>query len=206
MLARAAFVCILLGCFLLFGAYVGAKQSAVARDEPKVITCRELTESGFGDNAHVRMTDFHLGTANYVYEEKVQWTKAWVPAAPLGSALHQAMVRAGQVGADAVRLPGEDVRIIALLPKARNHEDVLKTARQEFIQGLLIKPVEITNRDKSRMLEEAYPGLDFDRCLILVEGRKPTSPQKTRATYAGGAGLLVLGAFLAWRSRRGEAN
>lgn len=42
-------------------------------------------------------------------------------------------------------------------------------------------------------MNESYPGVDFDKCLIIEEGRKPAGAGKVFAFLAGGLVLLFAG-------------
>jgi hypothetical protein len=61
----------------------------------------------------------------------------------------------------------------------------------------------ITNRIKSlstkekELLRQGYPGIDCDRCLIIDEGRTPTSAELITLYLGGGGLLLVAGIGLA---------
>jgi hypothetical protein len=195
-----------MGAVFIWAAYLGAKQSAVSKAEPQDISCQVLSESGYGDNAHVRMTDFYLCTSAYVYEEKIQWTKAWVPAVPRGGALHTALEKEKRGKKRGPLLRGADIRIIVLLPDARSEKDVMKAAEQKYIQGLLITPISLFNRETRKLMQEEYPGLNYDRCLILVEGRKPVTQSRTAMTYAGGGLLLAVGGVTFYRQRRAAGS
>jgi hypothetical protein len=182
-----------------------ARQSAVARREPQEITCAKLTQEGFGNNAHVRMTDFYLCEDEYVYEERIQWTSAWVPAVPRGSPIHQALLTRGEGRNVAPALRGQDIRIIVLLPNARSEKDVEETAKCKAIQGLIIRPLRLLDTKKQRLLEESYPGLDFQDCMILVEGRQPATQRKTFFVTGAGIGLMAVGGLFllqSWRKQR----
>ncbi len=182
-----------------------AKQSSAGQDEPQEITCAELVDEGYGNNAHVRMTEFHLCEHEYVYEEKIQWTKAWVPAVPLGSSIHRTLAGQTDGGSAAPTLRGEQIKLIVLLPEARSERDVEEAAKREAIQGLMIRPLQMFDREQERLLEESYPGLNFEDCMLLVEGRRPASRTKTVTLTGIGLGLVVVGGFLsvsAIRKRR----
>ena len=205
-MSKNCIAAILGGACLIFVGLNEAKQSSAGRKEPQEITCAKLVDEGYGSNAHVRMTDFYLCEHEYVYEKKlVDWTAAWVPVVPKGGPLHQAMLARASDPRTASTPLGKDIKIIVLFPKARSEKDVKEAAKRETIQGLVIKPVQLLDREKERLLEESYPGLRFGDCLILVEGRQPSSHGKTVAVTGAGLALVVAGSappLLAWRKRR----
>lgn len=196
---------ILGGAVLVFMSLNEAKQSSAGEKEPQEITCAKLVNEGYGNNAHVRMTDFYLCEHEYVYEEKIQWTEAWIPAVPRGSSIHRAMLARAE-GPSVAPMPlGQEIRIIVLLPGARSERDVEQAAKRETIQGLIIRSLQLIDTKKERLLEESYPGLSFEDCMILVEGRQPASRGKTIALTGGGMVLVVVGGLLLllnWRKQR----
>jgi hypothetical protein len=204
---RYVYLLIFLGALFALMAINEGRQSAAGKSEPQEITCAQLVQSGFGDNAHVRMTDFYLCDFAYVYVKgTLRWKKAWVPAVPLGSDIHASIkARLSPDGTFSGRLRGDDIRIIVHLPNARSEKDVERAAAQDEIQGLLIKPFKVLDLEEQSLLEEDYPGLDYGRCLILVEGRRPSSKAKTVTIASAGFVAVALGVFLLvrhWRSSR----
>ncbi len=196
------------GGLLIAIALNEAKQSSAGKKEPQEITCAELVDEGFGDNAHVRMTDFYLCEDEYVYEEKILWTGAWVPAVPRGSSIHETMLARAEGRSAPPALPGQEIRIIVSLPEARSEKDVERAAKSEHIQGLIIRPQQLIDRKNERLLEESYPGLDFKECMILVKGRRPSSRTKTISLTGSGIALMVIGGTLLvlhWRKQRKDS-
>jgi hypothetical protein len=56
-----------LGIGLLVYAFFEGRLSDVAKEQPQTLTMEQLASKGFGDNAHVIVTDFFPGN-NFVYE------------------------------------------------------------------------------------------------------------------------------------------
>lgn len=204
-MSRTSFIVLIIGAVLIFGGVVESLQSSRARPEPQEITYADLTRDGYGDNAHVRLTEFYLCDSAYVVEERIQWEKVWIPAVPRGSRLHEALENARPRGNQiADILPGRDIRLIVLLQDVRSQEDVERAAARDVIQGMLISPMRGFSKEQRRLLQQSYPGLGFDRCLILVDGRKPATRTKTALLVGAGVALMLLGGFLAYRERQQE--
>ena len=54
-------------------------------------------------------------------------------------------------------------------------------------------------------VQDLYPGLDFGRCLILVEDRKPATRTRTTGLVLGGVAPFLIGSavlYREWRSTR----
>ncbi|MBN1514590.1 MAG: hypothetical protein JXB13_21415 [Phycisphaerae bacterium] len=204
-MSRTSFIVLIVGAVLIFGGVVESLQSSKARQEPQEITCADLTRDGYGDNAHVRLTDFYLCDSTYVVEERIQWEKVWIPAVPRGSRLHEALENVRPRGNQiADILPGRDIRLIVLLKDVRSQKDVERAAARDVIQGMLISPMRGFSKEQRRLLQQSYPGLSFDRCLILVDGRKPATRTKTALLVGAGVTLMLVGGFLAYRERQQE--
>lgn len=192
---------ILVGAFLVAVGIAGARRRAVWNPIPQDITCAQLAADGFGSNSHVRLSDFYLCDFAYVYEEKLTvWQKAWVPVVPKGGAIHLAAEKALESdGRNEVLLPGRDIKIIVLLPDARRPEDIERAGAQEVIQGTVSNAARVFDRQTKNLMEESYPGLDYNNCYLLTAGAKATSEKQNTLTTIAGILIAVVGAILSLR-------
>jgi hypothetical protein len=167
----------------------------VAGSRPQVLTCAALGQHGPGANAHVVLRDFLLCHSAFVYEEKHgQWTQAWVPAVPTGSAF----ARQGSPPAGGRRMPpGREVRVLVKMPHARSVADVVNAAHQESLQGMVVNEIESLGRSEKATLERSYPEVDFDSCWIFELGREPSGFEVIAGSLGGGLALIV---FVLWMS------
>ena len=170
----------------------------VAKPEPQTITCKDLGEKGPGDNAHVRMTDYTLLTADFAVERRKKqtdekWNKAWIPAVPKGTTLQT----------------GEPHRVLVHVDKRDSDQKTLdELEARPVIEGTVINEIDKIGDDVRKVLEASYPLHPVDKAWILEVDRKP------RPAYFGyGAialGLLSLGlairAFVRGRRRRQAAQ
>lgn len=198
---------ILVGIFLIGVGVAGARRRAAWKSVPQDLTCSQLAAEGFGNNSHVRLTEFYLCDFAYVYEEKFTvWQKAWVPAVPRGGSVHltaEAAVKAGVASPDL--LPGKDIRVIVLLPKARGPQDIESAAKRTVLQGTISPAGRIFDHETRDMMEAKYAGLDYDNCYLLSVGVEATSEQKNAITTGVGILLAIAGGFLSlreWRKSR----
>jgi hypothetical protein len=189
--------------FMLVGAvvcgvcgYREVKIRSAAKAEPQTITCAELEANGPGDNAHVIMTDFYLCDFAYVYEARGPlWTRAFVPAVPKGSDFHKSLVAAMDKRRSddrGVQLPPE-MRVIVEAPDATCEWDITHLGEQEEIQGTIVNVLHNLDDEAQVMLEESYPGVDFDNVWILEVGLGPVSSGKIGAWFVGCAALALAG-------------
>lgn len=64
---------------------MGYRQGTRTQAQPQELTLQRLAENGFGENAHVLLSDVELLTDEYVVEEESisgVWKKVWVPLIP----------------------------------------------------------------------------------------------------------------------------
>jgi hypothetical protein len=61
------------------------------------------------------------------------------------------------------------------------------------LHGLLVNDVRSLGPDARQLLRQSFATLDFDRVLILEEGRRPSSPAATLGMMGGGGILSLLG-------------
>lgn len=196
----------ILGCFVVGAVliYFGIQENSLASaadEKPQVITCEQLATAGPGDNAHVTLTDFVLWTDAFVYEEEgsvvKKWSRVWIPAVPEGGEAHQAAVEAvEEFGRNATIPPPKNIRII-VQANAANENEVERLAERDALTGLVINRISDLGSEERGILEQSYPGVDFDHVWIIQEGRKPASGAKV--AFMIGLGVLgcVIGLVLA---------
>lgn len=208
---RWSFWLVLIGSGLIYMGFREVQLRGAAKAEPQNITCAELAENGPGDNAHVIMSDFLLADVVFVYEGRSSdgpWTKVWVPAVPLGGHYHQTLLSMldedGKIRG-AVPKPA-DINIIVKTSNAPYPNDLDTLADQEAIQGVIVNKIESLESKERKLLEENYPGVDFDECWILEVDRKPATLAKVAGFGGGGVALFALGASLIVRGRAAKSQ
>jgi hypothetical protein len=211
-------ICILM---LLFGGvfvYLGIQETRLrgrSSAEPQHITCEQLSTSGPGDNLHVAMSDFVL-LPMYVYDFGLTgWSGAWVPAVSLQQ-LNRHVAQFLKVdleqlddvadekwdeALDAIDVSSFSFNVIVSLPDVRGEKDVDEFGEQATIQGTIMDDFTSLDSDTRKLLREEYSGVDFDRCSILIAGRRPHSAGIALLYIVGGAlGVLVAGGVAARRA------
>lgn len=196
----------LIGAVIVFKGWQEWKLAAIAKPTPASMTLAELSENGPGDNAHLVVGDFFLCSWDYVYSSyRGRWDEAWVPAVPLGGVLHQQILNGldenGNWPEDQKMPVPEHVDVVFRLTSARNENDVDRIAMEDTLQGLVVSEIEDLDLEEKNLLQESYPGIDFEAVQIFEPGRRPKG---VAAVYGmlGGGGVLGLGALamlVPWR-------
>ena len=174
--------------------------AAGASDQPEEMTLAALIQRGPEGNPHVTISDFD-SAGEFVYAQKRgTWTKVWIPIAPL---IKLELPPEGKLP----KLPAKPTAVQALIYSTRvnNEKEADKVALQEKIQGMVINLIESLGYKEKELLQQSYPGTDFNRCIIFELDRKPGG--STAIIYVGIAvaaivvGVVVL--FVRFRSSSG---
>src|SRR5687767_9950245 len=180
----------LIGAFLLIMgvlfSYYGWKEkglAAASTKEPEEISLKNLIARGPDGNPNIRLKD-HVLCDNFVFKERNGvWSSAWVPMVPRED------VAPGQMNA------GRPAAVQALMftANARNQADLYQRCGQERVRGLVTNRIVNLGSKERELLQQSYPGTDFDRCLIVQEGREPAGPAKVMAMIGGGIAATLIG-------------
>lgn len=68
-MGRLKLIMVVAGAVLVLYGYEEWRLSGEVKAEPQTISCAALTRDGYGDDAHVRLTDFLVSPSSFVYEE-----------------------------------------------------------------------------------------------------------------------------------------
>jgi hypothetical protein len=164
------------------------KLSDASSAEPEQVSLAKLIERGPEGNANIILTDYKL-CPNFIGEKKTvggqpvgDWTKVWVPIARpnlLG------------LGALAQAAGGNEIHAIIFSTHVSNEGEMLAKLGRPPLHGMVTNRIKSLSVKEKELLRQSYPGIDCDRCLIIDEGRAPTSSELI-ALYLGGGGLLLL--------------
>ncbi len=208
-MSRFWLVMVIGGGMLIYFGVQELRLAGVAKAEPQPITVAKLAAHGPGDNAHIRLGEFLLCEGAYVYEEESSggtWSRVWIPAVPLGGPYHEKLLEAYQADpASVMDVPmPTDLNVIVEL-KVNNEEELIRIADQDELQGLVVNEIASLGGEERKILEQSYPGVDFDRCWIVEAGRLPAGAGKTYGFLGGGSALGLAGVGLLLVSRRKQA-
>ncbi|MDP7740886.1 MAG: hypothetical protein QGF67_05565 [Lentisphaeria bacterium] len=189
---------IVAGGVLLFMGLREFRMMQAAAPEPQTISCAELEKNGPGANSHVIMEDFILLEQAFVYEAAPGsniWTKLYIPAVPIGGAYHlQILSMRDENGRlpENTPMPG-DIGIIVKSEHISGKDELTTLAAADALQGLVINKIKSLGSEEKRLLEESYPGVDFEACWIIEDKRRPPGMGKVAALGGGGIALLFAG-------------
>lgn len=208
------------GCFLVFMGCQESKLSSGASSEPQEITAEALIKNGYGENAHVKVTDIIMFN-DYVYEANEdapnKFTKVWIPAV---EASHPWSVEVDQqIMAEMAANNGEltpasierlnqmpypkDFGIILISDEPTSQAQVDTFIEQESVQGLIVNKIDKLSGEELKYLKQSYPNVDPANVIIIEHDRKPAGGGKVYGFIGGGIVLMLLGPGLLLMGRRG---
>jgi hypothetical protein len=192
------------GAALIFGikeTILGSK----AKDTPQTITCADLAARGYGDNAHVKLTDVIPLLMNHVaiIDSKTgRRLETWVPLMPDdGGAFSERVYELAER-----EYGGEDVsrQLDQLAAQAdfrvvfRSKEFANAAAFDRWLddpnlpyQGLVINDIEGVDSDVRAFFAQNYPNTNPDRVWIVEHNRKATAGPLALLAMLGGGVLIV---------------
>jgi hypothetical protein len=74
-----------------------------------------------------------------------------------------------------------------------NENELIQKLAVPQLRGMVTNQIKSLNAKERELLQKHYPGINFDRCLIIDEGREPTSSGLIALYLAGGGGLILFG-------------
>jgi hypothetical protein len=191
---RIALFLLLIGGIFFYLGFQELRLSSTANDTPEEITLKKLIERGVEGNPHVVLSDFILGS-NIVYSSRSgRWTKVWVPVIPFEGIKVDA---AGAVRAD-------NVQALLCSTHVANAQELETRLNQPKLKALVINKIASIGSKERELLKPTYPNIDFDKCLIIEEGREPAGRMKLLAMLGGGGAAFLAGGVVmvnAWRKR-----
>jgi hypothetical protein len=196
-MAKFGIVLLVVGAGLGVFTYLEGNLAFRSSAEPEEITLKQLIARGPDGNGHILLTDF-VPCDNFVHEfeekNKDRWTSVWIPVIPAEDANP----------ADKGPPKASNVQALIFSIQIHNLEDIRSRLGKPKVQALVTNRIKSLDSKSRSLLQKEYPGTDFDKCLIIQEGRTPFSRS---IVYLMGGGALV--AFLAdgglllgaWRRR-----
>jgi len=171
--------------------FLGVKEkklSDASSHEPEQVSLAKLIDRGPEGNANIILTDYKI-CPNIVFEKKTvggqmvgEWTKVWVP-----------IVRPNLLGlgAAAQAAAGNEIHALIFSTHVSNEGELVAKLGRPPLRGMITNRIKSLSTKEKELLRQGYPGIDCDRCLIVDEGRTPTSAELI-TLYLGGGGLLLL--------------
>ena len=152
-----------------------------AKLTPQAITCSQLIHSGYGDNAYVHMTNFHMHLESFVRKGQpgnpFSYETVWVPCDPDNEKL-------------------ASVQLIVKSSQVHNPKELKDLSNDSFIEGLIVNKIDSLNDKERAILQGHYGTFDVNNCLILEDQRTPKSAGIALVPLIGG--LIVIAGALVW--------
>lgn len=210
-LGLVAFLALVFGGILLWLGWVPWCEYLSSEPEPQTLSLRRLQEQGYGNNRHVRVTDFAFCDGHVLADDgglgkryQLYFKQIWVPIVPL-----ELRTRKGGRG-ETVPVPRKVLALVYtddtnfrvpedLAPeRAKIRLAVQRLSRghreEKGWQGLVVTGLKpLTQEERERLLELA-PDTDVDSVLLLRFG--PPEASQVLSMMGGGLGLALFGAGL----------
>jgi hypothetical protein len=167
--------------------YQEAKLMAGANATPEDISLHDLIKRGADGNRHVRVKDYQL-SESYVceYDEKntEYWNKVWIP-------LLLPEDEDGKV---------TEFKALVVTSSVHNLQQLNSFEAQHAkvpLPGLVVNQVNDLGHDERGEFLKVFPKTDFQKCLVIHEGRQPSDIMTLVMMFGGSAALILLaGAIL----------
>ena len=209
-----------LGGIGMIGFGIGeCNMSSFGKAEPKTLTAAELFDQGFGDNNHVLLTDFALGSNSILTKVSGRRGRVsidgWIPIATRQEAMDQinqnleSRKRDDPDGAIEVSLDDFDFqpgffRGVIMMANIDDENDVLPVYERETLQGVVTKGSRTIASGDFNLLKKNYPGVNFKNVYVLDLDKKPAGFFKLILYFSGGVALIGLALFMGLKA--GESN
>ena len=199
---KLRFAGVIFAAALVYGAFSELSLGRGTDGGPKTISCAELGDFGSRANPYIEMTDFLLCEQSYIYKEEYgKWKAVWIPAVPLEGVYHERVADLLDQGVPDEEIPPpDDVLVLVKLTSVKNEYDVSRVGEQDTVTGMVVNRISSLGSEEKKLLREAYPGIDFDRCWIVHADRTPMSGSVIFGMLVGAVLLLVISLW-PWVSR-----
>jgi hypothetical protein len=165
------------GVGLIFMGKVEFEQAAALEVPPQLVTCRQLEGTEQLDSPSIILSDFNSPNTT-VYQESshgTAWEWVWIPAFPL----------------HAEELPRpEDYRVV-LKVYASNEDELEELLMKDTVEGQVWNHAQALDPEARALLQEAYPGIQLDKCHLVEIGRRRPSRDTAVTFWTIAAGCLV---------------
>jgi hypothetical protein len=179
-----AFVLFVLFSILTFASISEGLIALQCSAQPEDFSLKDLLARGREGNPHVRVGGFAV-CDKYVHKTNNKspgWTQVWIPVVPVEEA----------IGGGRTAPTPEKIKCLFFSTSISNARELESRLGREQVEGLVNTRTTIGG-DVRRLLQDAYPGTDLDKCLIFQEGRAPFS-RGLLCSMAAGAVISLLAA------------
>ncbi|MCL2701603.1 MAG: hypothetical protein FWE88_07910 [Phycisphaerae bacterium] len=179
--------------------------SANASSMPQTISCRQLAERGYDENAHVVLTDAVCVTAWMVYKGKGvkgPWEHVYFPVIAEDDPWVEEAMAADQAG-QKVRTTPQNIRVLLKFKNVKNENELDSRLTVQYrkhggIHGTIINDIDSLDAREKTLLRQGYRDLDVDNVWILEVDRAPSATKALALTGGGVAGVVLGGLWILW--------
>ena len=188
-MARLGIGALIAAAVLGYMTYTEGTLAMQSSAQPETITLKQLIARGANGNAHIVLTDFELcdNLVNQFNENnKAVWTHVWIPVVPKDE------VDPKHKGP----LTPNNVKALLFSTSITNEPEMEAKLNQPRVQGMVTNRITSLDPKIRNLLKQSYPGTDFDKCLIIQEGRAPFGFGLVALTGGGAVLALLIGVVL----------
>ncbi|MBY0230113.1 MAG: hypothetical protein K2W96_12595 [Gemmataceae bacterium] len=179
---------------IIFGYREGALSSA-SSSGPQTVALADLIANGPGDNKHVLVTDAapanpFVSTVSVRKGESGQgkpWSAVYVPLVPVTP-----QMRADLAAGRFQEVRPSAIRAILVSYKATNQAELSALFAQGTVKGTVVNSITSLGSKVQDLLKGSFRDTDFDKVLIIEEGRAPMSRSLALFLFAGGIALIAI--------------
>ncbi|HHH76218.1 MAG TPA: hypothetical protein ENL03_04250, partial [Phycisphaerae bacterium] len=199
------------GVMVYFG-YTGYRVSQGTSSEPALIELADLEKNmaanaGDLDNPYIRIGkhwgEFPLGIYEWEGRENEQVSAVskvnhfYYPLTSYNHPYNKEWEKVNAKYGDK-KIPDSEVprlKYFAVLVKTEQYSTVgaipNEPRERATLDGLVINRIDSLDGDEKALIRSDFPNIDFDKVLILEEGRKPQSVTLSLVLMLGGIGLII---------------
>lgn len=187
-------ICLLAAVILGYFTWTEATLASRSTANPEEISLKALIARGPHGNANVRVTGFVQCPDSCPYfggGTRENFNEVFVPIEEVNQGKKEP-------------LKPSNVQALFYSRNVHNESELDARLKKPNFQGLVINSIHHLAWYLPGDLQKDYPGTDFNKCLIIEEGRVPPSWGRVFLFGAGSAGALLVGVvlFVFSRSRK----
>jgi hypothetical protein len=191
---RGGLICMVVGAGLFAHGCREERLAGASSRVPETIALEKLIARGPDGNPNIVLTNYRI-CPNFVYERRTvggqmvgDWTKVWVPIVADKADANPLVALFGGRAAG-----GDNVQAIICSTHVSNEQELTQRLGKSQLRGMVTNRISSLNSKEKELLRNKYPSTNFDSCLIIEDGREPSSSDSIAAYNGGGALLFLLG-------------
>ena len=162
---RIAIALLVGGAILTFFGYNEHKLASSASSDPQTITAADLIANGYGDNAHVSVTDFEMITWETIVltpeDNPNKFEKVWAPVIAFDDPYIEELQALPENATTAPPYKGQ-VALILYAKDIKNGNVLESVAMKDSVQGLVINEIDKLGGDELKELKKSL-SIDPDK-------------------------------------------